>query len=39
MQEMNQNINNFYMKLLKARIQIARIGEKDKLNWWDVEAQ
>ncbi len=38
-QEIKKSVNNFYLKALKARIQIARIGEKDKYNWWDVEAQ
>lgn len=38
-QETKKDIDNFYSKALKARIQIARIGEKDKYNWWDVEAQ
>lgn len=38
-QETKKSINNFHLKALKARIQIARIGEKDKYNWWDVEAQ
>jgi len=28
-----------YLKILKARIGIARLGEKDIFNWWDVEAQ
>ncbi len=30
---------DFYNKYLKARIKIARIGEKDIYNWWDTEAQ
>jgi len=30
---------SFFKKILLARIQIARIGEKDLYNWWDVEAQ
>ena len=30
---------SFFIKILLARIQIARIGEKDLYNWWDVEAQ
>jgi len=38
-QEPKKSFNNFCLKVLKARIQIARIGEKDKCNWWDVEAQ
>ncbi|MFW9880158.1 MAG: BrxE family protein, partial [Candidatus Thorarchaeota archaeon] len=39
MQDIKRNVKNIYLKTLKARIQIARIGEKDKYNWWDVEAQ
>lgn len=30
---------SFFKKIFLARIQIARIGEKDLYNWWDVEAQ
>lgn len=30
---------SFFIKIFLARIQIARIGEKDLYNWWDVEAQ
>ena len=38
-QEIEKIKSDFYFIALQARIQIARIGEKDIYNWWDVEAQ
>ncbi len=35
----NNNNGVFYEIILKARIRIARMGEKDIFNWWDAEAQ
>jgi hypothetical protein len=34
-----QEKEDIFKKILRARIAISRLGEKDIFNWWDCEAQ